>query len=112
MPASSCGAGVAAESDDAEGAGVDTSVSSSSSSSSEEAVGFGLVTGFPYDVTVFVVPSGEVTVEVVVLGDGVGAASTSDSGAAEINAARSKEINLFLSIIISLPPFINLFVNI
>jgi hypothetical protein len=57
----------------------------------------------PSEVTVFVVPSGEVTVEVEVAGEGEGAAIAIESGAAEINAARSKEISL-LFIIISLPP--------
>lgn len=63
-------------------------------------------TSLPSEVTVLVVPSGEVTVEVVLsaVGSGVGAAKENDSGITVINAASSKEINLFLFIIVSLPP--------
>ena len=48
----------------------------------------------------------EVTVEVVLsaVGSGVGAAKENDSGITVINAASSKEINLFFFIIVSLPP--------
>ena len=70
-------------------------------------VAFGVdFTSFPSEVTVLVVPSGEVTVEVVlsVVGSGVGAAKENDSGITVINAASSKEINLFFFIIVSLPP--------
>ena len=63
-------------------------------------------TSLPSEVTVLVVPSGEVTVEVVLsaVGSGVGAAKENDSGITVINAASSKEINLFFFIIVSLPP--------
>ena len=70
-------------------------------------VAFGVdFTSLPSEVTVLVVPSGEVTVEVVlsVVGSGVGAAKENDSGITVINAASSKEINLFFFIIVSLPP--------
>ena len=70
-------------------------------------VAFGVdFTSLPSEVTVLVVPSGEVTVEVVLsaVGSGVGAAKENDSGITVINAASSKEINLFFFIIVSLPP--------
>lgn len=69
----------------------------------DEFFGDGLETVFPFESTVFVVPSVEVTVEVDVFGVGVGAAKEI-SGVSEINAVMSKESNLFFFIIVSLPP--------
>ena len=106
MPASSCGTGVAcAVSSDALAVAVGDGVSSSSDAEVVD-VGFGLVTVSPFESTVFVVPSGEVTVDVELSGVGEGAASEYDSGASVTNAARIKEIILFLFIIKSLPPFL------